>query len=318
MDAWVKTHTMSKYEGAAGTTVMGYYERSDLPFYYALADEFTLCDGYHCSVLGPTHPNRLMQMSGTIDPGGRAGGPVTDTNASPDALWSCTWPTMPEVLEDAGVSWKVYNPSNIGVTGKYASLAQYDTWNPALYNPTTNPEVMLVADTVLPYFSAFRSPISPLYVKAFLPTFPNDFASDVKSGALPSVSWICPPAGWDEHPSGSPARGMYFTSLVLDGIRPSRSCRRSSSRRAEPATRPTRTPSWGAPPPPYRHSSGCPSRAVAAHPPATTSRSLTRSARRSASPSTTRTRRHTVPVHGLASEARVPARGDAPAVRRSF
>ena len=48
---------------------MGYYTRADLPYYYALADAFTLCDGYHCSVMGPTHPNRLMQMSGTIDPG---------------------------------------------------------------------------------------------------------------------------------------------------------------------------------------------------------------------------------------------------------
>jgi phospholipase C len=218
MDAWVKTHTMSRYEGAGGTTVMGYYERNDLAFYYALADHFTLCDGYHCSVLGPTHPNRLMQMSGTIDPDGKAGGPVTDTNASPDVLWSCTWTTMPEVLEDSGVSWKVYNPSNLGVSGKYASLAQYDTWNPALYNPTANPEVMIVADTVLPYFSAFRNPASPLYQKAFLPSFPNDFASDVTAGTLPSVSWICPPVGWDEHPSSSPARGMYFTSLVLDAL----------------------------------------------------------------------------------------------------
>jgi phospholipase C len=218
MDAWVKTHTMPKYEGAAGTSVMGYYDRSDLPFYYALADHFTLCDGYHCSVLGPTHPNRLMQMSGTIDPAGKAGGPVTDTNASPDVLWTCSWPTMPEVLENAGISWKVYNPSNVGVSGRYASLAQYETWNPALYNPTANPEVMLVADTVLPYFSAFRNPGSALYQKAFLPTFPNDFASDVAMNSLPSVSWICPPAGWDEHPSGSPARGMYFTSLVLDAL----------------------------------------------------------------------------------------------------
>src|SRR6202035_5178654 len=148
-----------KYEGAAGTTVMGYYERADLPFYYALADHFTLCDNYHCSVLGPTHPNRLMQMSGTMDPDGKAGGPVTDTNASPDVLWSCTWKTMPEVLEDAGVGWKVYSPSNVGVSGKYASLAQYETWDPALYNPA-NPEVMFVSDGVLPYFSAFRDPTS--------------------------------------------------------------------------------------------------------------------------------------------------------------
>ncbi len=73
MDAFVTTHTSSKYEGANGAMTMGYYKREDLAFYYALADAFTLCDGYHCSILGPTHPNRLMANSGTIDPGGPAG-----------------------------------------------------------------------------------------------------------------------------------------------------------------------------------------------------------------------------------------------------
>ena len=70
MDSWVKVHTSSTYEGAHGAMTMGYYEREDLPFYYALADAFTLCDAYHCSILGPTHPNRLMANSGTIDPAG--------------------------------------------------------------------------------------------------------------------------------------------------------------------------------------------------------------------------------------------------------
>lgn len=218
MDGWVRTHTMSKYEGSGGVTVMGYYERNDLPFLYALADHFTLCDGYHCSVLGPTHPNRLMQMSGTLDPDGRAGGPITDTNADPALLWSCRWTTMPEVLEDAGVSWKVYSPSNAGLSGKYAFLAHEQTWNPALYNPTLNPEVMALTDTVLPYFAAYESPVSSLHQKAFVPTFPGDFASDVKAGKLPSVSWIQPPLGWDEHPSGSPGRGEYFTSMVLEAL----------------------------------------------------------------------------------------------------
>ncbi len=218
MDAWAKVHTMSQYEGTKGTTVMGYYDRDDLAFYYALADLFTLCDGYHCSVLGPTHPNRLMWMSGTIDPEGGHGGPITDTNANPDLRWTCTWKTMPELLESHGISWKVYNPSNAGVSGKYASLSAQPDWNPALYNPTTNPEVMFVSDQVLPYFKAFELPTSPLYRKAFQQTFPNNFVADVKSGKLPKVSWITPPAGFDEHPSGSPARGMYFTSLVLDAL----------------------------------------------------------------------------------------------------
>jgi phospholipase C len=218
MDAFVSTHTSSTYEGANGAMTMGYYQRADLAFYYALADAFTLCDGYHSSILGPTHPNRLMANSGTIDPAGLAGGPVTDTNATPDLIWDCTWPTMQEVLQDAGVSWKVYSPSNVGLSGKYASLAQYPTWSPALYNPITNPEIMGVSDHVLPYFTAFRDPLSPLYQKAFGPTFPNNFVADIAAGSLPSVSWIIPPLGFDEHPSSSPANGMYFTSLVLDAL----------------------------------------------------------------------------------------------------
>jgi hypothetical protein len=143
---------------------------------------------------------------------------VTDTNATPDAIWDCTWPTMQEVLQDAGVSWKVYSPSNLGVSGKYASLAQVPTWTPALYDPITNPEIMVASDHVLPYFPAFRNPLSPLFKNAFTPTFPNDFVADIASGSLPSVSWMIPPLGFDEHPSSAPANGMYFTSLVLDAL----------------------------------------------------------------------------------------------------
>jgi phospholipase C len=217
MDHWVKVHTESRYEGAEGTTVMGYYERRNLAFYYALADYFTLGDNYHCSVLGPTHPNRLMQLSGTIDPAGGKGGPIVATNASPAVKWTCTWTTMPEILEEHGVSWKVYNPSNLGVSGKYASLAKDPTWNPGFYDPTS-PEVMAVSDQVLPYFKAYELPTSPLYKKAFQQTFPNTFVADVKSGKLPKVSWIIPPLGFDEHPSSSPARGMFFTKLVLEAL----------------------------------------------------------------------------------------------------
>lgn len=218
MNAFVTTHTSSKYEGANGAMTMGYYKREDLAFYYALADAFTLCDGYRCSILGPTHPNRLMANSGTIDPEGRHGGPVTDTNDTPDTMWDCTWTTMQEVLQDAGISWKVYSPSNVGVKGKYAHLAKYPTWNPSFYNPITNPEIMGVSDHVLPYFTAFRNPTSPLHKKAFMPTFPNEFVSDIASGSPPRVSWIIPPLGFDEHPSSAPDNGMYFTSLVLDAL----------------------------------------------------------------------------------------------------
>ena len=176
---------------------MGYYTRADLPYYFALADAFTLCDGYHCSVMGPTHPNRLMQMSGTIDPTGRAGGPVVKTTQSPSALFSVHWDTMPEVLEDAGVSWKCYGPPG------------------GLYSIETMRQLGFVTDSVLPYFSQYEDPTSALYQKAFLPTFPNDFAADVAAGTLPAVSWLFTPVGYDEHPPAPSYLGEWFTDQVL-------------------------------------------------------------------------------------------------------
>jgi len=44
---------------ANGASALGYYERSDLPYYYGLADAFTLCGNYFCYQLGPTLPNRI-------------------------------------------------------------------------------------------------------------------------------------------------------------------------------------------------------------------------------------------------------------------
>jgi phospholipase C len=217
MDSWVKVHTQPEWEGPKGAMTMGYYRRAQLPFHWALADHFTLGDAYHASILGPTHPNRLMATSGTIDPSGRHGGPVVATSSSDDTQWNCTWPTMQELLEDKGVSWKVYTPSNVGVAGKYASLTNYLTWDPKYYDPTVTANLLLT-DNVLPYFKSFQKPGTALFEKAFKQTFPNDFHADVKSGKFPHVSWIIPPLGFDEHPSASPLNGQWFVSMVLDEL----------------------------------------------------------------------------------------------------
>ncbi len=52
---------------------MGHYTRADIPFQFALAESFTVCDAYHSSLLGPTWPNRMYWMTGTIDPEGEGG-----------------------------------------------------------------------------------------------------------------------------------------------------------------------------------------------------------------------------------------------------
>src|SRR5580693_6572656 len=79
MDQWLAAHR--KADGDHGPYCMGYYTRADIPFQFALAEAFTLCDAYHCSVLGPTWPNRMMWMTGTIDPDGRNGGPIIKNTA---------------------------------------------------------------------------------------------------------------------------------------------------------------------------------------------------------------------------------------------
>ena len=224
MDRWVRVHTSDEGEGnPTGALTMGYYTRKELPFYYSLADHFTLGDAYHCSILGQTHPNRLMQMSGTIDPAGKHGGPVTDTSVSPDVKWTATWTSAPEVLEDKGISWKVYQPSNADLASMgsrasmYAQLSSYPIWAPSNYDPSS-PSVMFTSDNVLLYFKAYEDDTTPLHQKAFGPTFPAEFSNDVKNGTLPAVSWIIPPLSFDEHASASPDHGMWFVQAVLNEL----------------------------------------------------------------------------------------------------
>ena len=94
MDGWLLTHVASDGD-AKGSYTMGYMEQQDIPFHWALAENFTLCDNYHCSVLGPTYPNRAVWMSGTNDPQGQGhGGPILET-VKPNTL---TWTSAAEVL----------------------------------------------------------------------------------------------------------------------------------------------------------------------------------------------------------------------------
>ena len=189
-DSFITSH-LSTDGDTNGPVTMGYYTQADLPFYYALADAFTVCDGYHCSVLGPTDPNRLMLMSGSIDPEGVAGGPVVQTFSDPlSAYNTLSWKTMPEVLQAAGVSWKVYSDP-----------------------------VSLVALNPLPFFKAYNDPLSitgiELIANGLTPQYPAGFASDVADNKLPSVSWIIPPVAECEHPAAPPAFGEYFVQEVL-------------------------------------------------------------------------------------------------------
>ena len=166
---------------------MAFFDRRDIPFFHALAAAFTLCDAYFCSVMGPTDPNRSYAMTATMDPDGRAGGPLLiGSTAAP--LFS--WTTMPEQLEARGISWKVYSdPGSTFVDGDNTLLffTQYAT------NPT-------------------------LRAKGIAPTF-ADFLADAAAGTLPEVSWLIAPVGVLEHPvQSTPVRGEYVVRQVVDAL----------------------------------------------------------------------------------------------------
>jgi phospholipase C len=190
MDGFVNSRLPINSNDAVLT--MSYYTRADIPFYYAVADAFTICDNYFCPVMGPTDPNRLYSMAASIDPDGKNGGPLLETLGVNRSTFfgRLTYTTMPEQLQARGISWKVYT------------------------SPDANILNTIFSDNVLSYFKNFQDPTSPLYQKAFLPQFPADFLADAVSGNLPQVSWVLASLVDSDHPP-SPS---IFGESTLSGI----------------------------------------------------------------------------------------------------
>lgn len=206
-DAWVATK---------GKMSLGHFKRTDLPYYHALADAFTVCDAYFCSVFGPTNPNRLFLVSGTSglsvgQDGAQAVSNTDDGNYTADmanddpAYRGLRWTTHAERLQAQGVSWRLYQ--------------EYDNYG----------------DNLLASFANFRGlkRNSPLYQRgrAWVPgsTAGNasasrgeylvaELAQDVREGTLPQVSYIVGPFITTEHPDAPPAYGESFVSRVLDAL----------------------------------------------------------------------------------------------------
>ncbi|CAI8997385.1 phospholipase C [Burkholderia ambifaria] len=207
--SWAKTHAAidggryDQWPANKTDMTMGYHVREDIPFHYALADAFTVCDHYFCSLPGPTHPNRAYLMTGTVDPTGKFGGPLLD-NADyvdgdlPPAYQLLSWTTFPERLEAHGVSWQIYQ--------------QGLTWaDPYNGNYGTN---------ILQNFTNFinAKPGSSLYQRAQTVRTLDNLKDDVINDRLPQVSWLLPPAAFSEHPKYTPAYGANYTSQILDAL----------------------------------------------------------------------------------------------------
>jgi phospholipase C len=148
-DGWLEAKRSEKKEYAHLPLTMGHYTREDLPFYYALADAFTVCDQNYCSVMTSTSPNRSYFWTGTIRDQQRVDSRVFMRNEQID-YGGMTWKTFPERLQDAGISWKHYQNelTRSGLAG------EEDAW---LSN---------FGDNVLECFSAYNVEAYPGYLPA--------------------------------------------------------------------------------------------------------------------------------------------------------
>jgi phospholipase C len=239
---WPATHNCwndGQYDQWAvqnGPMVMGYMTREDLPYHYALADAFTVGDAYFCSIMAPTNPNRCYMWTGCIGnvnylgAGGTDGcgaGPVTDNDLSPDKAYF-VWETLPELLQAAGVSWKIYQ-----------DLAGH-IFSPDFGDGANNPFAGNFSDNPMLYFSRYKTalPGTPLFDNACTgteiiriipdPELPaeewkrwaehlfDQFRNDVVGGKLPQVSWIVAPAGYSEHADYPINYGAWYISRIFD------------------------------------------------------------------------------------------------------
>jgi len=107
-DQWLSAKRSGQREYQEMPLTLGYYTRADVPFYYALADAFTICDQYFCSSLTATTPNRCHLWTGTVRERPTAQSPANIRNEDLETHRSGSWPAFPERLEDHGISWKIY------------------------------------------------------------------------------------------------------------------------------------------------------------------------------------------------------------------
>jgi phospholipase C len=194
---------------------MGYFTRNDLPFNYALADAFTICDGYHQSILGPTSPNRMYFWTGTS--GGWTSNPPDYTVEFANVT------TYPELLLKAGISWQVYTnhevgdgDGNDGWVGDYGDnpLWFYRQYQTSMKATATAGRQLAVQGAVQPWQPNADTPLGPNHVNHVL----AQFISDCAAGTIPQVSWIVAPYEYCEHPAASPSYGAHYTRTVLEAL----------------------------------------------------------------------------------------------------
>ncbi|HDR9881385.1 TPA: phospholipase C, phosphocholine-specific [Burkholderia cenocepacia] len=230
---WNSTHlawnngSYDYWVGAKGAGTMYYHAPSDVPFYHALAKTFTVCDAYHCSMLGPTNPNRLYLWTGCC-------GNVPDYSPNTgNGSANAGWTTLPERLNAAKRTWKFYQDKGHGLSSDCGYGEQSSTYFTSLaylhelwWNGNFGCNVVL-------RFTQYNNvqdndPLGPAINGTQIdPTgggtqydtnLFSQLLDDVKHNRLPDVSWIVAPYAYSEHPSWAASGGEWYVSNVLNAL----------------------------------------------------------------------------------------------------
>jgi phospholipase C len=181
-----------------GRLAMGYYDESDLPYYWFLARNYTLFDRFFSSAADGSAKNHMYAVAGSslaIPPSKAAESAArrpTVNNAAP---------TIFDRLEERGVSWKFY-VQNYDPKLTYRTVSQYsgDRASQVIWVPLLNID-RFIDD---PKLSRHIVDLSEYY-------------QDLQNGTLPAVSYIAP-SGASEHPPGSIASGERAVRTLINAL----------------------------------------------------------------------------------------------------
>jgi phospholipase C len=199
----------NQYDDTKGIRAMGYYDDTDLNYYYFLASEFATSDRWFSPVMTRTAPNREYLIAATsqgyVYPIG--------TDSEDQSLLTAT--TIFQELQNAGITWKIYvNPQGSSCES----------------NPT--PECLLG----LSYVQNFEwgQTIPSQYPQNLVPI--SQFFTDLQNGTLPQVAQIEPASSalLDEHPTDSHTypvniqQGANYVASLINGLMASSSWKDSA------------------------------------------------------------------------------------------
>jgi phospholipase C len=152
-----------------GARAMGYYDQDILPYYYYMATQFATSDRFFTPVMTKSEPNRMYGFAAT------SVGQIAVPQRSFDVK------TIFSLLQDAGVSWKIY---------------------------TISPKRTTIFNFFKPFSTNHQDRIVTL----------DQYFTDVKNGTLPSVAFIEAGAGLDEHPLANVQRGAKQMADIINAL----------------------------------------------------------------------------------------------------